>query len=164
MFLIYDKTAVAYNGTGTSGVSLDLSSYDIDAFSGNSQMGGQMLAHGMAIYGHVLYIEGTVSNYATNNANAVDLSTGKTLWTKNVQSTGVTLIKADASGVHGVINTTGTGDYRIVNYAAANGAMTYGNGTTDKRCVPLWDMSLLRGRLSDRPARGGRSEHVPGDH
>ena len=114
-----------------------------------------MLPHGYAILGQVLYIQGPMSGTSTANpVDAVDLRTGRQLWSRNIPGDAATIIDAGASGLHAIIEPPGTNSFRLATYALATGQVTYGNSITDARVtITTGDMIYLQGGyLADLPA------------
>lgn len=155
VLLLADGTTqrlLAYSVAGGSGstapVSVSLSSAPRDAF-GQNQSGGQQLAHDFALTGHTLYLQGQDGS----SLSAIDLTSGATLWTRQVTSGSVTLIDADAAGVHTVVQDEGTGIDQLVTFSPV-GARHNGPAADDSRFVLTGeDMLYLQGDyLVDLPA------------
>jgi outer membrane protein assembly factor BamB len=148
------KQAYVYPA-GTTPVAIDLTALSYEVFNALTSHQG-MRPHAYAIVGDVLYAQGADQKPLWNSIVAIDLTTGRQLWSKQLgQSTYATLIGADAQGVHAMTEISGQQVYQLVTYAAATCQVTKGASTTDARFTfTPQDMLYLTsdGHLIDLPA------------
>jgi hypothetical protein len=148
--------SVPHGSGATKPTTIKLSGYDDDSFEVGTE--GQYSPHGYAVYGHTLYIQGASGKgLLANSLNAVDLSTGAVLWTQSIPDYSITVISADAGGVHTVVSTEGQSVYQLVTFSASKGTRAYGSSINDARISFLaQDMLYLDGGyLIDMPAAIG---------
>jgi hypothetical protein len=148
--------SVPHGSGATKPASIKLSDYDNDSFEIAPH--GQYSPHGYAVYGHTLYIQGATGSAAFGNSlNAIDLSTGKVLWTQSIPNYAITVVSADASGVHTIVATAGQGLYQLVTFSASNGSRAYGASIKDARVSFLAQdmLYLVGGYLVSMPAAIG---------
>ena len=157
LVVVDTSTKQAYSfANGQTPVNFSLSDLSYDVFTETSLARQPQLLHACAIVGKVLYAEGTIQKPLSNSIVAIDLSTGKQLWTKSLgQSVLSTIISADAKGVHAITEESGQNTYQLVTYAAATGQVSYGTAAHDSRFTfTAEDMLYLApgGYLIDLPA------------
>ncbi|GAA5201280.1 hypothetical protein GCM10023322_80950 [Rugosimonospora acidiphila] len=144
-------------GSGsTTPTTVKLDDYDTnDAFTPSDQNGGQQVPHGYAVYGHTLYIEGARPHDSrVNNVNAIDLASGKKLWTQAIPGDSIAILGADASGVHTVASKDDVSPFQLVTFSASAGKKTEGASIDDTRInIQTEDQTYLDGKyLVDLPS------------
>jgi outer membrane protein assembly factor BamB len=149
------KQAYSFASGGTSPVKIDLHGLSYQVFE--TQNDGQaLLRHAYAIVGNTLYAQGADQQPLWNTVVAIDLASGRQLWSKDLgHSVYATVIGADAAGIHAITEVTGRQVYQLVTYAPADGRVSYGASSSDSRFTfTPQDMLYLSndGHLIDLPA------------
>lgn len=131
------QTVYAFAAGSSTPVAASISADDYNAFSTTGQGADQRRAHGYAIVGRTLYIQTAAAIHGiANGVTAIDLSTGRTLWTQTLPDTATTIVGADARGLHAVLQIPGDQSrYQLAVYDPRTGKVSRGADTTDSRFV-----------------------------
>ena len=130
-----EQAAYAYTPASVHPLRIDLARYDYNAFDSAGGLAAQRLPHGYAITDGTLFIQSAPAGGIANTITALDLRTGRTLWTSAPPpGASSTIVGADASGVHAVLQIPGQDPYyQLVTYATATGSPRPGPITRDRR-------------------------------